>query len=86
MGMWPGFEMQTWALLIRVPASPEADGLAMQRQYPRVMETGSLEQIFNNDGEAVATKFVFTALEDPNASSDAERFGTWVVQTAPALP
>ena len=86
MGMWPGFEMQVWALLVRVPASPEADGLAMQRQYPRVIETGSLEQIFNNDGEVVATKFVFDALEDPNASSNAERFGTWVVQTAPALP
>ncbi len=86
MGMWPGFEMQIWALLLRIPASPEGDGLNMQRHYPRVMETGNLEQIFGSDGEVVATKFLFEALEDPNASSDSERFGSWVVQTAAALP
>jgi hypothetical protein len=86
MGTWQGFEMQTFALLLDVPASPSGDGLNLRRQYAKVIETGNAEFVFDNEGVPVGIKFVFDALEDPNASADGERFGTWVAQTAAPLP
>lgn len=86
MGLKMGFDVQTWAVLVRVEASAYGDGLNTQWQFPKCIESGNVELTFDGEGNAAGLKFVYEALEDPNAASESERFGTVVAQTAPALP
>jgi hypothetical protein len=58
----------------------------MQWQFPKCIESGNVELILDGEGNAAGLKFIYEALEDPNAASDAERFGMVVAQTAAALP
>lgn len=81
-----GFEVVTWALLVRIAASPYGDGLAMQWVYPKVVENGNITITLDSEGSAAALALKYVALEDPNAASDAERFFVVTAQTAPALP
>jgi hypothetical protein len=81
-----GTDVVTWALLVRVDASPYGDGLAMQWAFPKVVENGNLELTFDSEGAALGLALKYVALEDPNAASDAERFFVVTAQTAPALP
>lgn len=81
-----GFDVATWAVLVRVPASPYGDGFAMQWAYPKCVENGNLELTLDSEGSAIGLAFKYVALEDPNAASDAERFFVVTAQTAPALP
>lgn len=81
-----GFEVQTWAVLVRVPASAYGDGLAQQWVAPKAIEEGNKDIIFDSKGTAAGLLFHFTVMEDPNASCEAERFFIVTTQTAAALP
>lgn len=81
-----GFDVQTWSLLLRIPASPYGDGMNSQCYIPKCIEEGQLEMVFDGEGTAAGLSFKFSALEDPNAASDSERFFIWTAQTAAALP
>ena len=82
-----GFDVQTWSLLVRLDGvSPYGDGLNSQWYFPKVMEEGQLVMTFDSAGTPVALNFKYTVLEDPNASSEAERFFVYTAQTAVALP
>jgi hypothetical protein len=84
MPMRQGFDVMTFALLVRGP-SPYGDGMNMQYQFPKVYQGASPAVKLNGNGDAATLKFQFKALEDPNADSDAERFGKLVAQnTFPA--
>ena len=84
MPLRQGFDVATFALLLRAP-SPYGDGMNMQYQFPKVYQSASPAVKFNANGDAATLKFTFKALEDPNADSDAMRFGSVVAQnTFPA--
>lgn len=86
MGLKMGFDVQAWSVLVRAEASPYGDGMNTQWQFPKVVESGNIEITLDGEGTAAGLKFIYDVLEDPNAASDAERFGTVVAQTATALP
>jgi hypothetical protein len=81
-----GFDVQTWSLLVRVSASPYADGLNMQWYFPKVVENGNLSLVLDSEGSVAGLNFKYNALEDPNAASEAERLWIFTAQTAAALP
>jgi hypothetical protein len=78
-----GSEVATFAALVRGP-SPYADNMAAQYQIPRVYQGANPAPVFTK-GEAAGLQAQFIALEDPNASTDEERFGKLVAQDAAAL-
>ncbi len=84
MGLSRGLEVITFSVLVRVPASAYGDGLNTQWEIPKAVQAGSPEMTFDGAGTAAGVAFTFDTLEDPNASSDAERFGRIKEQTAPA--
>ncbi len=69
--------------LICKGVSPYADGWYMQYQVPIVYQGGNPAPVFSK-GAAAALACNFMAIEDPNAGSDAERFGKLVAQDAEA--
>jgi hypothetical protein len=78
-----GFDVATFALLLR-GASPYGDSWNMQYQVPKVYQSESPAPAFGKT-DAAGLNLVFTALEDPDAATDAERFGTCMAQDADAL-
>lgn len=64
--------------------SPEGAGWNMQYEVPVVFRDGSPSPVFNKS-EPAGLAFEFTALEDPNAATTADRFGRLIVQHATAL-
>lgn len=82
IGMSRGHTVSTVALLLRGPSPEMADG-AMQFYIPRACQTGSPAPVFRN-GEAAGLALEWTALVDPDAATDEERFGVIEVQTAEA--
>jgi hypothetical protein len=78
-----GQTISTFALLCKGP-SPYGDNWNMQYQVPRVYQNGSPAPVFNK-GDAAGLEIEFMALEDVNASTEAERFGKLVAQDADAL-
>lgn len=82
-----GFDVQTWSLLVRLDnVSPYGDGMNTQWYFPKVVENGQIAMTFDSEGSVAALNFKYTALCDPNASSEAERFFVYTAQTAAALP
>jgi hypothetical protein len=81
-----GFDVQTWSILVRVAASPYGDGMNMQWYFPKCIEEGQIELTFDGEGTAAGLNFKYSALCDPNAASDSERFFICTAQTAAALP
>ena len=79
MPMRQGFDVMTFALLLRAP-SPYGDGMNMQYQFPKTYQAASPAVRFNSNGDAAGLKFQFKVLEDPNAESDAVRFGQVIAQ------
>jgi len=77
-----GGSVASFALLIKGP-SPYGDSWAMQYQVPRAIQNGNPAPVFNK-GDAAGLEVEFMALEDPNASTEAERFGKLVAQDADA--
>jgi len=86
MGLRQGFDVQTWAVLVRIPASPYGDGMNAQFEFPKAIEDGAVELVLDAEGTAAGLQFLYNMLEDPNASSEFERFGRYLAQTAYALP
>lgn len=82
IGLLRGTTVTQRALLLRF-ASAYGDGLTAQYQVPVAVEEGSPEVVFRKN-EPVGLAIAFRALEDPDAGSASERFGTLVVQTAEA--
>lgn len=78
-----GGDVSTFAALVRGP-SPYADGYNAQYQIPRVFQAGNPAPVFTK-GEAAGLQVQLTALEDPNAATDEERFGKLVAQDAAAI-
>lgn len=77
-----GRDVSTFALLVKGPSS-YGDSFNAQYQVPRVFQNGNPALVFNK-GDAAGLAVEFMALEDPNAASEAERFGKLVIQDAAA--
>ncbi len=79
MKPYQGLDVKQWALMVRGP-SPYMSAY-LQYNVPIVVQTDEPELAFVRDNKAVmAVKFV--ALEDPAASTAADRFGSMVAQTS----
>jgi len=78
-----GPDVSTFALLCK-GRSPYGDNFSAQYQVPVAYQEDSPAPVFNKRDTA-ALQLTFTALEDPNAATDAERFGKLVSQDAVAL-
>ena len=78
-----GQDVSTFALLVR-GASPYGDSWTMQYEVPVVYQADNPAPVFKK-GKVAGLKLTFKTLEDPNASTDAERFGKLIAQNADAL-
>lgn len=78
-----GRDVSTFALLVK-GISPYGDTWSAQYQVPRCFQNGNPAPVFNK-GDAASLEVEFMALEDVNASTEAERFGKYVAQDADAL-
>lgn len=83
IGLSRGFPVDTVALLVRIPFSPYVADGNTQFECPRAAQTGNPTPVFKK-GEPAALALEWTALVDPNAASDDERFGRLICQTAEA--
>lgn len=84
LNIYRGLSVQTMALLIRGPVSAYGDGWNSQYEVPLAYQSGSPEPAFAK-GAPAGLAVEFTALEDPSAASEAERFGRVKVQHQTAL-
>lgn len=82
LGLSRGLRVATMALLAR-GCSPEGDDMVAQYEVPLCCQSGNPQPVFTK-GQAAALALEWTAIEDPNASSDDELYGRLVVQTDPA--
>ena len=78
-----GPDVALFALLVKGP-SPYGDNWNTQFQVPRVLQNGNPAPVFNK-GDAAGLACEFVALEDPDAATEAERFGKLVAQDADAV-
>ena len=69
------------ALLLRAEQSPYGDGWNYQYEIPKAVNTSS-PTVSYVKGDAPVLGLEYTAVEDPDAASDSERFGRIVVQDA----
>lgn len=82
--VYKGLDVAQLALLARGP-SPEANAAWQQQlEIPVCYQSGSPEPVFNKAG-AAGMALEFTALEDPNAATSADRFGRLVQQHQTAI-
>lgn len=84
IGMTRGLDVAQRALLIRgAKASAYMENGVAQYEVPIAVQVGEPEVVFVK-GAPAGLSLEFQALEDPNASSDDERFGRLIMQnTAP---
>jgi hypothetical protein len=82
LALYQGPTVTTYALVAR-GASPYGDGWYMQYQVPVVYQKDPPKPVFKK-GVPAGLAFVFSAMEDPNASTTAERFGDLIAQYANA--
>ena len=78
-----GAAVATFAFLAKKNDSPYGDSWSMQYEVPIVYQADNPAPAFKK-GDAVGLKCKFAALEDPNAATEAERFGTLIEQDATA--
>lgn len=78
-----GREVAVFAVLVKGKSS-YGDSWYGQYQIPKAYDSGNLTPKFNKS-DVAALSFEFTALEDPDAASEEERFGTLRMQDATAL-
>ena len=82
VNMRQGPTVATLAMLIRgEDASPYGESYNLQYEIPVVYQSGNPTPVFTK-GERADLEFEFTALEDANAATAAERFGQVVAQDA----
>lgn len=77
-----GVDVSVFALLIRIP-NAYGNGWLAQAEIPRVYQSDNPSPVYSKD-EKAGLSFTFTALEDENAATDAERFGKIIHQTSEA--
>lgn len=77
--LYRGVTVSTMALLVRGNVSPEGAGWKTQYQIPVAFQNGAPEPVFVKNAPA-GLALDFVALEDPDAASEAERFGKLIVQ------
>lgn len=82
IGLSRGFLVVEFAVLIR-GVSPYDEDMVAQYEVPRAYDGGSPAPQFTK-GVAAMLAFEFHALEDPDATTDEERFGRFRAQTAAA--
>ncbi len=81
VNMYRGASVSQFAILVRGLVSPYGDDWNTQFEVPVAFQTGSPETVFQK-GIPVGLAFEFTAIEDPNAATAADRFGKIVIQNA----
>jgi len=81
--LYKGRTISEFALLVRGDFSAYADGFNTQFEVPRVRLGGEPEVTYEK-GTPAGVEIEFVALEDENASTDADRFGKLRVQEAAA--
>lgn len=77
--LYRGADVANVALLLRGTYSPYGTGWNSQFQIPRAFQSGVPSPVFVK-GVPAALAFEYTALEDPNAATSADRFGKILVQ------
>lgn len=82
VGLSRGFSVDTVALLVRGP-SPYGAAWALQYECPRAAQTGNPEVVMRK-GTPASLALEWTALVDPDALTEAERFGRILAQHADA--
>lgn len=78
IGLSRGFSVATVALLVRGP-SPYGDSMTMQFEVPRAAQSGNPEVLISK-GTPMGLALEWTALVDPNAVNEFERFGRLIAQ------
>lgn len=81
---YQGLDVALMALLVRGDFSAYGAGWKSQYEIPVCYQSGSPEPVFGK-GAPAGLALEFTALEDPNAATAAERFGRLKVQHQAAL-
>lgn len=81
IGLSRHLSVTQYALLVRGPSAYDNENYNMQLEVPVAVVTGSPVLVFTK-GEAAGWAMEFTALDDPDASSDDERFGRLLAQSA----
>lgn len=85
LGLSRGETIKTYALLAR-GRSAYGDNYAAQYQVPRCYQSGSPNPVYRK-GVPAGLALEFTALEDLNAATEQERFGSIIMQhQAPLAP
>jgi hypothetical protein len=84
LNSYKGKEVTQYALLVRGKSPYDDVNWNLQLQIPVVAVTSSPNPIFVK-GVPAGLEIEFTAIEDPNAASEALRFGSIVAQDATAL-
>lgn len=79
LNLYRGLDVALMALLVRGDVSPEGDSWKTQYQIPVCYQSGSPEPVFRK-GNPIGLALEFDVLEDPSASSSAEKFGKLIVQ------
>ncbi len=82
IGLSRGFTVDTRALLLRGPSPAMANGVS-QYWCPRAAQTGSPAPVLKRDAPA-SLAVEWTAMVDPDATSEDEYFGVYEIQTAEA--
>lgn len=77
--LYRGVDIALMALLVRGSHSPEGAGWNTQYQIPACYLTGTPEPVFTK-GQPAGLALEWTAIEDPDAATDADRFGRLIVQ------
>lgn len=85
INVYRGVQVATFALLVRGVFSPYGAGWNCQLQVPYCFQSASPEPTFVK-GAAAGLALEFSALEDPNAASEDDRFGSIIAQHQTALP
>lgn len=85
MPFYRGQSVATMALLVRGDVSPYGDAMKMQYEVPYCYLSSSPEVVYRKSDPA-GLAFEFRALVDPNAASDAAKFGRLLAQHQAALP
>lgn len=80
MPLYRGFAVTEYAVLVRGPSPYMANGAA-QYQIPVAVVSSSAEVVYNKTDPA-GLAIQIQALEDPDAATSGDRFGTLVAQTA----
>ena len=83
IGLTRGLETEERALLVRSEHGSPYGDWPVQYEVPRAVQVGEPEVVFMK-GEPAGLALDFAALEDPDASAEAERFGRLVAQNTEA--